>query len=666
MPPAPEPCLPPPLRAAVRKAGFASLMDLLLHFPLRHEDWQTAQGIADLRKGEVALVEGEIIEAMAVPARGRRHFLARLRDANGDVITLRFFNFTPGLAHFLEVGRQLRARGKASFSPRNGWEIAHPKFSTRQADTVRTIYPATKNLTSAQLQNLIGKVLAQLELPALLPPHLADFAGGDLSLMDALRAVHQPAQDGESPLPPEHPAWRRLRFEELTAHQAVLRRRYYRRRPEALAVTPPADWQQQLAAALPFSLTRAQQQAVEDIRQDMQRPYPMRRLLQGDVGSGKTAVAAAACYLAVLAEHTAAFMAPTEILAEQHYETLSKLFAPLHIQCELLTGSLSGKQRREAENRLRFGFSALAVGTHTLFQEGTHLPRLALAVIDEQHRFGVEQRRLFAGKGAGTHQLMMSATPIPRTLALSLYADMDVSVLDEKPAGRQPVRTIVSAKREEVSAAAVQHIGRGGRVYWVCPRVEESEKSDLSDVHSLAAEFRHTYPHIDVGILHGRMKAAEKSAVMEKFRRGTHHLLAATTVIEVGVDVAQADAMVIEHAERLGLSQLHQLRGRVGRGARAGVCILLYQPPLSEEARQRLQTMRDTADGFEVAKKDLAMRGAGELLGNRQSGMPSLRVARLDEAPDIAAAARRAAEWLLQNDKRACLRHMRRWIGITK
>ena len=658
--------LPHNLQRELARGGFDSLMDLLLHFPLRHEDWQTAQGVAALRAGEVALVEGEVAEAYTVPARGRQHFLVKLRDANGDVVTLRFFNVTPGLKHFLEVGRQLRARGKAKFSGRGGWEMAHPKFSTASTGTVKTIYPAAKALSSAEIQRLIGKVLAQLQLPALIPAQLATFDGGEISLNEALQAVHQPGQDGQSPLATDHPAWRRLKFEELTAHQAVLRRRYYRRKANAPAIAPPAHWRAELNRALPFTLTQAQERAVDEIGADMQRAIPMRRLLQGDVGSGKTAVAAAACYLAITAGHTAAFMAPTEILAEQHFQSLSKLFAHFNIQCELYTGSISAKQKELAEGRLRFGLSSLVVGTHALFQESAHLPRLALAVIDEQHRFGVEQRRQFAGKGAGVHELMMSATPIPRTLALSLYADMDVSVLDEKPAGRLPVRTIVSAKRGETMASVAQHIGHGGRVYWVCPRVEESEKSDLSDVHSLAAEIRAAHREIDVGILHGRMKAAEKTAVMEKFRSGAHHLLAATTVIEVGVDVAQADVMVIEHADRLGLAQLHQLRGRVGRGDRAGVCILLYEKPLSEEGRQRLQTMRETDDGFKVARKDLAMRGAGEFLGNRQSGLPSLRVARIDEAQEIAEAAQAAAEWMLQNDKRGCLRHMQMWMGVTR
>lgn len=659
--------LPPPVLRALQRAGFTSAMELLLHFPRRHEDWDTT-AIADLTPGSTATVAGTITDSKSIPARRARHLLVQLQDAAGSTINLRFFRSTPGLRHFMEIGRALQAHGKVSHTPRSGWEMAHPKFTTTPGTTSRTIYPATRGLASPQIRRHITAVLESADLSPTLPARVEKFAGSDWTLKQSLAAAHAPAEDGTSPLPPEHIAWQRLRFEELVAHQIVLRRRYYSRRANAPAIAPPAGWLPAFSAALPFALTGAQQRAIADIAADMARPYPMRRLLQGDVGSGKTAVAAAACYAAIRSDATAAFMAPTEILAEQHYQTLSALFEKLHIHCELFTGALTPRRRREAENRLRFGIASLAVGTHALFQEGTQLPRLALAVIDEQHRFGVEQRQLLVTKGSGTHQLMMSATPIPRTLALATYADMDVSVLDEKPAGRQPVRTIVRADTatDEVMQRVAEHIGGGGRAYWVCPLVEESGKTppaDMRDVHTLAEQWRARHPGIGIGIIHGRMKAAEKSSAMEKFRRGEHQLLAATTVIEVGVDVAQADVMIIERADRMGLSQLHQLRGRVGRGERGGTCILMYRPPLTPEAQQRLTVMRDTEDGFQIANCDLAMRGPGEWLGSRQSGLPSLRVARLGQDHDLADSARAAAEWLLKNDKRACIRHVRRWLG---
>ena len=658
--------LPARLLQELKKADFSHPLDLLLNFPRRHEDWQNTNTTATLAHGKIALVTGDIISAETVPARGRRHFLVRLQESDGDIITLRFFHVTHGLKHYLEVGRTIRARGKASFNTRNGWEIAHPQLSND--NQMRSIYSAHKTLSTAKLQKLIQATLQQIQLPPLLPAELENFNGSEWTLKQALQAAHAPANDQSSPLPADHIAWQRLRYEELVAHQIILRRRYYYRRNTNIHLTTPADWQQQFNAVLPFTLTATQQSAIDTIRADLANSRPMRRLLQGDVGSGKTVVAAAACYYTMLGGYSAALLAPTEILAEQHYQSLSALFAPLNIHCELLTGNISNKQRSEAENRLRFGISSLAIGTHALFQQNTLLPRLGLAIIDEQHRFGVQQRQSFINKGEGTHQLMMSATPIPRTLALSLYADMDISVLNEKPAGRQPVRTILHAqhKRDDIIERVAKHIGNGGRVYWVCPLVEESEHGEqhnLDDVHTVAAAINHTQPQIPIGILHGRMKAGEKNSVMEKFRSGEYQLLAATTVIEVGVDVAQADVMVIERADRLGLSQLHQLRGRVGRGSAAGVCILLYQQPLSAEAQSRLKIMHQTDDGFEIARHDLAMRGPGEWLGSRQSGLPSLRVARLGEDQELVNQARATADWLLKNDPRTCILHRQRWLG---
>ena len=641
-------------------------MDLLLHFPRRHEDWLNAVPVSNLKSGAVALVEGELVDVRTTPARGgKQHLLAVLEDAEGGEVTLRFFHVTPGLRSSMHAGRRLRARGTARFL-RSGWEMAHPKLQSQNAEAqVAAVYPAVKPLNSAQLRRLVARALQTADLTPTASP-CAEFDGGDWTAKDALTAAHAPsAEDDASPPPDDHPAWRRLRYEELLAHQIVLRRRYHRRGEDAPALAPPPGWDAAFRAGLPFSLTAAQRRTVAEILADIARPRPMRRLLQGDVGSGKTVVAAVACLCAAKSGQTAAFMAPTEILAEQHFQTLSTLLEPARVNCELLTGAIRGRQRKDALNRLEFGIAAVAVGTHTLFQENISLPRLAVAVIDEQHRFGVEQRRAFTRKGGGAHQLMMSATPIPRTLAMSMFADMDVSVLDEKPGGRQPVRTLLidAARRGEVLARIARHVVAGGRAYWVCPRVEESEDAELSDVQTLAAEAQAAHPQMGVGILHGRMKPAEKKTVMDDFRAGQFGLLVATTVIEVGVDVPQADVMVIERGDRMGLSQLHQLRGRVGRGRRRGVCLLMYRPPLSAEAHTRLSVIKKTTDGFEVARQDLALRGPGELLGSRQSGLPELRVARFAEEPEIINAARKTAEHMLQNDKRGCVRHVRRWFG---
>ena len=659
-------CLSESQAAHLRRAGFGSAMDLLLHFPRRHEDWQNNTPVSNFQNGTVVLAEGEIVDVRIIPIRRRgRHLLASLKNDENQQINLRFFHVTQPLRSSLFVGRRLRARGVVRLT-RNGWEMAHPKLqSLNVTAAMETIYPAVKGITPKRLRELIAKALSTTDLSPTAPP-CDDFAGGGWTVQQALTAVHTPLSTADESFPPEeHPAWRRLRFEELLAHQLVLRWSYYYRLSGAPPLTPPAGWDDKFNAALPFSLTKAQQRTCEEITADLAMTRPMRRLLQGDVGSGKTVVAAYACLLAIKCGYTAAVMAPTEILAEQHYLAFSKLYESARVSCELLTGDVRGKRRIEALRRLQFGISSMVVGTHALFQEDINLPRLAVTVVDEQHRFGVTQRRAFANKGAGSHRLMMSATPIPRTLAMSMFSDMDVSVLDEKPAGRKPVKTVLAdrARRLDVLARVAAHVDGGGRAYWVCPFIEESETAETADVQTLAAEAEAAYPQMGVRLLHGRMKPAEKNTVMDDFRAGKFGLLVATTVVEVGVDVPQADVMVIEGGERMGLSQLHQLRGRVGRGERDGVCVILYQSPLSEVSQRRLSIIRDTEDGFEIARQDLALRGPGEWLGGRQSGLPLLRVARLLEDDDITAAARRVAEEMLKHDKRLCVRHVRRWLG---
>ena len=649
--------LPPPLKKVLLNAGFNKTMDLLLHFPLRHEHWDNIHSIADFVGGETYVVEGEIISGNMVPARGRRHFLVVLKTADGRKLTLRFFQVGGGLLHSMTPGRQLRARGVVRLS-RSGWEMAHPKLQSAHTEReTAAVYPAVKGVRADKWRQLIRHAFVHADLSPTLP------ATDNWTLRRALEVMHAPESADEAS-ENEQLATHRLQFEELLAHLIILRRRYHYRGGHAPVVEPPQGWGDAFVAALPFELTASQQRAIADILADCGQHRPMRRLLQGDVGSGKTVVAATACLAAVKSGHTAAFMVPTEILAEQHYQSLSSMFAPARIQCELLTGAVKGKRRQEAISRLQFGISHVVVGTHALFQESVLLPKLALTVIDEQHRFGVEQRRAFTDKGVGAHQLMMSATPIPRTLAMSLFADMDISTLNEMPAGRKPVQTrlLDGARRKEILSRAADHIRGGGRVYWVCPRVEESDDDGLRDVQTLAAEAEAVHPEIGVRVLHGRMKGAEKNAIMDDFRAGKCGLLAATTVIEVGVDVPQADVMVIERADRMGLSQLHQLRGRVGRGDGGGNCLLLFQRPLSQRARERLRVMKNNTDGFEIARHDLLMRGPGEWLGNRQSGLPALRIARLDD-DELIKAAKEKAEEMLKHDKRACVRHARRWLG---
>lgn len=657
---------PPAVRDALRQGGIASANDLLTHFPLRYENWLATQTVSSLRAGEKALVEGIVADAQIRRWRGgRRQLLAQIEDDEGGLLTVRFFNATPGLERALAVGGRLRVMGTVKFG--GGWEMAHPKIQfAKIGGKMQAIYPAAGALSQEQQRKLVARALEEAAPEETVPPQLREFSGGERSLRDALLLIHRPPPDDpeliETLHSGTHPAWRRLRFDELLAHQIVLRARYRRRdRAQAPALRPPSSWDAPLRESLPFKLTAAQQRAVCEVCEDLRRERPMRRLLQGDVGSGKTAVAAFACLSAAKSGRTAVLMAPTEILAHQHHSTLSAYFRSSNISCELLTGAIRGAKRRDALARLRLGLSQVAVGTHALFYEEKNMPRAALVIIDEQHRFGVEQRNALTAAG-DAHQLMMSATPIPRTLAMSVFADMDISVLDELPPGRKPVATrlVPCRRRDEVLSRLRRQ--PDGAAYWVCPRIEESESDDLQDVLSLLEQVRRDYPELSPEVLHGRLSAAEKQAVIDKFRAGKTRFLAATTVIEVGVDVPQADVMVVEHAERMGLSQLHQLRGRVGRGGQNGVCILLYADDLSAEAKTRLKILRETADGFKIAEHDLRLRGPGEWLGTRQSGLPPFRVARLGEDSDLIAAAGRAAEWMLDGDLRACVRHIRRWL----
>ncbi len=625
--------------------------------------------IRDLRWGEPAQVEGEIIHA-ETQYRPRKALICQLQDSS-DVLYLRFLNFYPSQVAQMKVGTRLRVFGE----PRQGFfgmEMVHPQCKkvgehTPLKPALTPVYPTTASLSQATLRGLVSQVLNEELLADTLPEtvlqrlDLPDFAS-------SIRLLHQP--------PPEisltalenreHPAWRRLAFDELLAQQLSMRRHYARRRDQnAPALAPQHQLTQQLLQTLPFALTRAQQKVVAEISADLSRPHPMQRLLQGDVGSGNTVVAALAALQAIENGWQVALMAPTEILAEQHYQKLAAWLTPLGIRVAWLTGSQGKKEREPAIQACLDGSAQLAVGTHALFQEKVEFARLGLSIVDEQHRFGVHQRLALRQKGRETHQLMMSATPIPRTLSMSYYADLDVSVIDELPPGRTPVTTklLADSRREEVIAGVRDACLQGQQVYWVCPLIEESEALELQTALDTHATLSAALPELKVGLVHGKLKPAEKQAVMQQFAEGNIHLLVATTVIEVGVDVPNASLMVIEHAERFGLSQLHQLRGRVGRGATKSACILLYQKPLSETARARLKVIYENTDGFEIARADLHLRGPGEFLGVRQSGVPMLKIADLERDADLLEAARELADQLLKALPAVADAHLQRWLG---
>ncbi len=617
----------------------------------------------------MAQIEGEIVHAEA-QYRPRKALICQLEDASGR-LHLRFLNFYPSQAAQLKPGVRLRAFGETR-QGFFGMEMVHPQTRVLRGDeplseALTPVYPTTAGLSQNALRKLTLQVLAALEVDETLPA--ATLAQLRLpGVADSLRLLHQPPPDTAlSALEDrEHPAWRRLAFDELLAQQLSMRRHYARRRGQD---APPLVARNQLTARLlahlPFGLTNAQQRVLAEISRDLAQPHPMQRLLQGDVGSGKTIVAALAALQAIENGWQAAIMAPTEILAEQHYQKLSAWLAPLGLNVAWLSGSQPKSERDAALQACKDGTAQLAIGTHALFQDKVEFARLGLAIIDEQHRFGVHQRLALRMKGGQPHQLMMSATPIPRTLSMSYYADLDVSVIDELPPGRTPVVTklVEDLRREEVIAGVRKACAEGRQVYWVCPLIEESEALQLQtalDTHALLTE---TLPEFRVALVHGRMKPAEKQAAMQGFASGVTQLLVATTVIEVGVDVPNASLMVIEHAERMGLSQLHQLRGRVGRGATQSACVLLYQKPLSQTARQRLKVIYENTDGFEIARADLKIRGPGEFLGVRQSGVPMLKIADLERDADLLDAARDLAERMLREIPALAEQHLQRWLG---
>ena len=669
----------PGLAAKLAALGVETVLDLLFHLPSRYEDRTRVREIGSLRPGEAGLVSGRI-EAARIRYGRRRSLTVTVTDGTGTM-AMRLFHFNDGQRRGLLEGRRIACYGEVR-SRLHGLEMTHPEYRLLGEDAeapatghLTPVYPAAAGLGQASLRRLIGQALDRLDRN----PHVTELLPGEVEarhrlvpLGRALPAVHRPppGADLDAALDPEHPGRRRLAFEELLAHRLALRmvrRRIDRRR--AAALDRGDALARRFVDSLPFELTAAQRRVACEIRADLARERPMHRLLQGDVGAGKTVVAALAALAAVASGRQAALMAPTELLAEQHYVTLRDWLEPLGIRVDWLSGRLGAGERARATARIAGAGTAVAVGTHALFQSQVSFSYLGLVIVDEQHRFGVGQRLALRGKGERgglrPHQLIMTATPIPRTLAMTAYADLDVSVIDELPPGRAPVDTAVapSQRRPEVVARIRRACAGGEQAYWVCTAIEESEALACRAVQDTAVELAEALPDLRIGLVHGRMKPAEKDAAMEAFRAGRFDVLVATTVVEVGVDVPNASLMIIENAERLGLAQLHQLRGRVGRGTKRSACLMMYDGPLTGAARARLEVLRKTTDGFEIAQRDLEIRGPGDLLGTRQTGLAQLRIADLVRDRALLPGVERAACELLAGHEACVAPLIRRWVG---
>jgi ATP-dependent DNA helicase RecG len=664
----------PQVASRLKALGITRELDLLFHRPLRYEDRTRIVPLGRVRPETRVQVEGRVIHQEVVQRR-RRMLLVTLADDTGQ-LTLRFFRFFPSQLRMYREGNRVRCFGDVRFGPQ-GFEMAHPQAQVLGKGEppplpkhLTAIYPVTQGLAQATLAKIIDAAVDRLLAGEI---RLADPLGPSESppLEEALRIIHRPGpqENLDALIDGHHPAVQRLATEELLAHHLALTRlNQARARQRAHALKPDEALQEKLLGVVGFEPTGAQRRVVAEIMDDLGAKRPMRRLLQGDVGSGKTLVAAFALLAAAASGRQAAIVAPTEILAEQHYRTLSSWLEPLGIEPVWLAGKVKGKARREALARLT-GDASIAIGTHALFQEGVEFRDLSLIVVDEQHRFGVHQRLALAAKGSegvrSPHQLVMTATPIPRTLAMTAYAGLDISVIDELPPGRKPVTTVVlsQGRREEIVERLRRALGEGRQAYWVCPLIEESDVLEAQAAESTAEELSAALPEFSVGLIHGRMKPVDKQAVMDAFASGKTALLVATTVIEVGVDVPNASLMMIENAERLGLSQLHQLRGRVGRGSEQAACVLIYKPPLGETAQKRLETMRETTDGFVIAERDLELRGPGEVLGTRQTGMLRFRVADLARDADLLEPVKSLAESL---DVAGADVVIERWLGVAE
>lgn len=655
----------------LEKLNIFTTDDLLFHLPRDYEDRSTIIAMNQLTVGRSYLLEG-IVTGIDFPP-GKRKSMAVLLEDDFGKVTLRFYHIYKGITDRAKHGNRLRVFGEVRVGAR-GLEMYHPELQLITEHTplpqteLTAIYPATEGLTQAKIRDYVKQALSQYSdnLPELIPAHLTN----GYVLKQALDYIHHPPLDANMLQLAQgtHPAQQRLIFEELVAHQvSLLTRRAYIQQIEAPSFTPSQKFAQALLATLPFEMTAAQKRVSKEIAIDLKQNKPMLRLVQGDVGAGKTLVAAVAACHALEEGWQVALMAPTEILAEQHYLNFKRWFEPLGLNVSWLSGKQKGKARAAAEQCIQDGTANLVVGTHALFQDNVQFAKLGMVIIDEQHRFGVDQRLALRNKGLDgmtPHQLVMTATPIPRTLAMSAYGDLDTSVIDELPPGRTPIQTVTIPldRREEVLQRIANNCAEGKQAYWVCTLVEQSETLDAQAAEATFAEIQSRFPELNVGLVHGKMKADEKQAVMQQFKDNTLQLLIATTVIEVGVDVPNASIMVIENAERLGLSQLHQLRGRVGRGAKASFCALLYKNPLSQNGQERLRIMRETNDGFIIAEKDLEIRGPGELLGTKQTGDMGFRVANLERDNHLLSQAHYVAQQILQQHPENADALLNRWL----
>ncbi|HSD70852.1 MAG TPA: ATP-dependent DNA helicase RecG [Woeseiaceae bacterium] len=668
----------PALAARLQKLGVHRVEDLLFLLPLRYEDRTQLTRLGALRPGTRAMVTGEVLLAEIV-FRGRRSLLVRIGDGSGQ-LTLRFFHFSRQQQAQFRTGANVSCYGEVRAGAL-GLEMVHPEYRILRAgeppvtgNALTPIYPATEGVQQGRLRNLLAQAIALMKAAPpeeLLPQEILDRYGMP-SITDALSYLHRPPPDADLEIMASgrHPCQQRLAFEELLAHYISLRNlRIAALRESAPSLVDTRKLASAFIASLPFALTNAQQRVVREITADLRVPHPMMRLVQGDVGSGKTVVAAIACLYAISSGVQAAVMAPTELLAEQHMQNFSAWFAGLGINPAWLSGSQKQSERRRSLQAIADGSAELVIGTHALFQEGVEFRNLALIVIDEQHRFGVHQRLALRNKGVAAggqpHQLVMTATPIPRTLAMAAYADLDTSIIDELPPGRQAVQTVAlpDTRRGDVVSRVRRACEEGHQAYWVCPLIEESDVLDYQAAEVSYGMLKEALPKLEIGLVHGRMSANERDRVMRRFKNGDIEVLVATTVIEVGVDVPNASLMIIDNAERMGLSQLHQLRGRVGRGAAQSHCVLMYRQPLGPLARSRLAVLRDTNDGFVVAQRDLELRGPGELLGTRQTGLPQYRVADLLRDAQLMPAVQQAAESISRSSPKLAAAIVRRWTG---
>mgnify|MGYP001951769441 CR=1 FL=1 len=663
------------------KLGIVSIQDVLFHLPRSYQDRTTVIPINRIEPGKYMLVEGSVLSANVVYGR-RMSLVVNFSDSKG-VITLRFFHFNRVMRSQLsQVGQRLRCFGEVRFGPR-GLEMAHPEYQLIDdkapeplSASLTPIYPVTEGLGQAGLRRLIGSALSGYAekgvLQECLPQQVREHCHFD-GLAEALLFVHHPSADADTQalLSGDHPAVQRLAFEELLAHQLVMiKSRLQLRQRKALALLGEGGLRQRLIGRLGFVLTTAQERVINDIDQDLMQESPMLRLLQGDVGCGKTVVAAMAMCRALASNRQAALMAPTEVLAEQHAKIFSEWFVALGVGVVLLTGKMSVKARRAALNQMATEERLVIIGTHALFQEDVHFASLSMIVIDEQHRFGVGQRHALMQKGEKCgevpHQLIMTATPIPRTLAMTAYADLETSVIDELPPGRTPIQTIAlpDTRRDEiVNKVRNACINDGRQAYWVCTLIDDSEVLEAQAASDTAEALRLQLPELNIGLVHGRMKSKEKQQIMQEFKEGKLHLLVATTVIEVGVDVPNSSLMIIENPERLGLAQLHQLRGRVGRGSVASHCVLLYHSPLSKTAQKRLSVLRESNDGFVIAQRDLEIRGPGELLGTKQTGLADFKIADLVRDQHLIPEVQRIARHLHDSYPKNAKAIILRWLG---